>query len=79
MGFDLCHSVFASEKQTTWKGHNMSIEVLAVIIREHGFRSRINGGTLYGEMIYHHASLGWQSVWEPIRPSLRAVKAWLGY
>ena len=57
----------------------MSIEALASVIREHGFRSRIANGTLYGEMIYHHASLGWHSAWEPIRPSLRAVKAWLGY
>jgi len=56
----------------------MSIEVLAVIIRDHGFRSRINGGTLYGEMIFSD-EFGFHAIWEPIRPSLRAVKAWLGY
>jgi hypothetical protein len=56
----------------------MSIEVLASVIREHGFRSRINSGTLYGEMVYSNDS-GFHAIWEPIRPSLRAVKAWLGY
>lgn len=56
----------------------MSIEVLAATIREHGFRSRITNDTLYGEMVYTNES-GVHAFWEPIRPTLKAVKVWLGY
>jgi hypothetical protein len=56
----------------------MSIEVLATVILQHGFRSRINGGVLYGEKVYSDES-GFRAVWEPIRANIKAVKRWLGY
>jgi hypothetical protein len=56
----------------------MSIEVLAAVIIQHGFRARIVNNELYGEMHYSNAS-GSQSVWEPIKPTVTAVKRWLGY
>ena len=56
----------------------MSIEVLATIITRHGFRARIHDGRLYGEMVYSNES-GSARQWEPIKPSVSAVKRWLGY
>lgn len=54
------------------------VEKLAAFITEHGFRAEVRNGQLFGEMAYS-STAGLSHEWEPVEPTLAAVREWLGY
>ena len=59
--------------------NTMSKTALVVIIRQHGFRAWISNGRIFAEDIVYDRAGGKHIAAVELRPSVKAVKAFLGY
>lgn len=56
----------------------VGLDQLAAFVTDHGFRTEVRDGVLYGEMAFS-SSAGLAYEWEPIGSTVRETRVWLGY